>query len=276
MPNKLSQHQIDAFHRDGFLSPIDVMSEAEAAELRAALEEAEARWPDRLAGQGRNNAHLTLTCLDAVVHDPRIVDVIEDLLGPDLMVNATVLFIKEAHDPGFVSWHQDGRYMGLDPMTGVTAWLALSPSDLTSGCMRMIPGSHHGGILEHEDTFGEDNILTRGQQINGLDESKAVDLILRPGQMSLHNQQIAHASMPNRSDDRRIGFAIQSYLTPDVRQTLGRSLVQQVRGGPLPDHHEVYPRPQGDMTEQGLAHRDEMNGVYADILYNGAEKRRDY
>ncbi len=276
MPNRLTDDQIAAFHRDGFLSPIDVMPEAEAAEVRAALEAAEARWPDELAGQGRNNAHLTLRCLDALVHDPRIIEVIADLLGPDLLANVTVLFIKEPHDPGFVSWHQDGRYMGLEPMSGVTAWLALSPSNKTSGCMRMLPGSHEGGILEHEDTYGEDNILTRGQQIRGLDESKAVDLILRPGQMSLHNQQIAHASMPNKSDDRRIGFTIQSYLEPGVRQTLGPSLVQHVSGHPAPDHHRVMPRPQGDMTPEGIAARDEMNRVYSDILYHGAEKRRDF
>jgi hypothetical protein len=276
MPAILDQDQIDTFHRDGFLSPIDVMSEAEAATLRAALEDAETRWPDQLSGQGRNNAHMTLMCLDAVVHDPRITNVVSDILGPDLLVNATVLFIKEAHDPGFVSWHQDGRYMGLAPMTGVTAWLALSHSDQTSGCMRMLPGSHKGGLLDHEDTYGEDNILTRGQQIDGLDESRAVDLILRPGQMSLHNQEIAHASMPNRSDDRRIGFAIQSYLPPDVRQTLGPSLVQHVSGASAPAHHRVLPRPRGDMTPQGMAARDEMNSVYADILYHGAEKRRNY
>lgn len=276
MPNCLTPDQIAAFHRDGFLSPIDVMSEVEAGEIRAALEAAEARWPDQLSGQGRNNAHLTLTALDALVHDRRITDAIEDLLGPNLMVNATVLFIKEPHDPAFVSWHQDGRYMGLEPMTGVTAWIALSPSDRVSGCMRMLPGSHVDGIREHEDTYGEDNILTRGQEVRGLDETRAVDLILRPGQMSLHNQQVAHASMPNASDDRRIGFAIQSYLTPDVRQTLGRSLVQHVRGAPPPAHHEILPRPATDMTPEAIAARDDQNQVYADILYHGAEKRRDY
>ena len=273
---KLTSDQIAAFHRDGFLSPIDVMSEDEANEIRRALEAAEARWPEQLAGPGRNNAHLSLTCLDSLVHDPRVTDVVAEILGPDLLVNATVLFIKEPRDPGFVSWHQDGRYMGLEPMTGITAWIALSPSNLESGCMRMLPGSHSKGLVAHDDTYGADNILTRGQEIGGIDESKAVNLILRPGQMSLHNQQVAHASMPNNSNDRRIGFAIQSYLPPDVRQVLGRSLVQHVRGAPAPGHHEVIARPAGDMLPEAIAARDEMNSVYADILYHGAERRRDY
>lgn len=276
MTTALTDAQIAAFHRDGFLSPIDVMPEAEALEIRRALEDAEARWPEELSGQGRNNAHLTLRCLDRVVHDPRIVDVIRPLVGPDILVNATVLFIKEAHDPGFVSWHQDGRYMGFEPMAGVTAWLALSPSDQVSGCMRMLPGSHMDGIRVHEDTYGEDNILTRGQQISDLDESQAVDLVLRPGQMSLHNQQIAHASMPNRSDDRRIGFAIQSYMPPSMRQTLGRSLVAHVAGAPVTAPHEALPRPLADMSADAIAARDEANRVYADILYHGAEQRRNY
>lgn len=274
MPTVLTEDQITAYHHDGFLSPIDVMSEDEAAEIRASLEEAEARWPEGLAGQGRNNAHLVLGCLDRLVHDPRIVDVAEDIVGPDILVNATVLFIKEAHDPGFVSWHQDGRYMGYEPMTGVTAWLALSPATIESGCMRMLPGSHAGGMREHEDTYGADNILTRGQRINDLDETKAVDLVLRPGQMSLHNQQIAHCSMPNRSDDRRIGFAIQSYFSPDMRQVVGRSLVQHVRGRVPDAHHELLPRPAADMMPEGIAARDEANAAYADILYHGAERRR--
>ena len=128
--------------------------------------------------------------------------------------------------------------------------------------------------MEHEDTYGDDNILTRGQEIHGLDESKAVNLVLRPGQMSLHKQQIAHASMPNRSNDRRIGFVIQSYLSPDVRQTLGRSLVQHVRGAQPGAHHELLARPEIDMAPEAKKARDECNVVFADILYHGAERRR--
>ena len=201
MGKVLSVEEVAAFGRDGFLSPIDVFTEAEAAELRAELEAAEARWPEAFKGAARNNAHLNLTCLDKIVHAPVLLDAIEDLLGPDLLNYGTVLFIKEPQDPGFVSWHQDARYMGLEPHVGITAWVALSPSNEQSGCMQMIPGSH-SAILEHDDTFGADNILTRGQSVPDVDETNAVSLPLRPGQASFHHARVIHAPQPNRSSPR--------------------------------------------------------------------------
>jgi non-heme Fe2+,alpha-ketoglutarate-dependent halogenase len=113
MGKKLTAAQIEAFHRDGFVSPIDVFSEDEALRLRHALEEAERKWPEAFVGAQRNNAHLNITCLDEIAHNPTLVDAIEDLIGPNILNYGTVIFIKEPRDPGFVSWHQDARYMGL-------------------------------------------------------------------------------------------------------------------------------------------------------------------
>ena len=154
MGKKLTEQQIEDYKRDGFLFPVDIFSEAEAARLRAALEQAEAKWPEAFVGAARNNAHYNFTVLDEIVHSNDLLDAVEDLIGPDILNSGTVLFIKEARDPGFVSWHQDARYMGLEPHVGVTAWLALSPSIAESGCMRMIPGSHRDELHEHIDTFG--------------------------------------------------------------------------------------------------------------------------
>ena len=276
MGKKLTATQVASYEQDGFLSPVDIFSAAEAAGLRAALERAEARWPKALAGAARNNAHYNLTCLDRIAHDAGLLDAVEDLIGPDILNFGTVLFIKEAGDPGFVSWHQDARYMGLEPHVGVTAWVALSPSTPESGCMRMIPGSHRAGLRAHEDTFGEDNILTRGQEIRGLDEARAVDLLLRPGQASFHHPRTIHSSAPNRSHDRRIGFVIQSYLPPDVVQTRARTHAQLARGRDPFGNFDLAARPSEDMAPEDVAFRDRVNAVWADILYEGAEKRRDY
>ena len=112
----------------------------------------------------RNNTHLTLSVIDEIAHHPVILDAVEDIIGPDILVFGTVLFIKVSGDPGYVSWHQDATYMGLEPHDGVTAWLALSLSNAQSGCMTMLPRSGHGGIRRHTDTFADDNILTRGQE----------------------------------------------------------------------------------------------------------------
>ncbi len=114
MGKKLTNEQIEAFHRDGFVSPVDVFSEEEALRLRNELEAAEKKWPEAFKGAARNNAHLNLMCLDEIVHNSTLVDAIEDLIGPNILNYGSVLFIKEAGDPGFVSWHQDARYMRLD------------------------------------------------------------------------------------------------------------------------------------------------------------------
>ncbi len=275
MGKKLTDAQIEAFQRDGFVSPIDVFTEDEALRLRAELESAEAKWPEAFEGAARNNAHLNLTCLDEIVHNATLVDAVEDLIGPDILNYGTVLFIKEPLDPGFVSWHQDARYMGLEPHVGITAWVALSHSNEESGCMQMIPGSH-GEIKEHDDTFGEQNILTRGQEVQNVDDSTAVSLTLRPGQMSIHSARVIHSSQPNRSNDRRIGFVIQPYMPPHVRQTIKRSAVQLIRGNDPFGNFDLVGRPQVDMAPEDLAARDQVNQSWADILYDGAKKRRNY
>lgn len=277
MPKVLAQAQIDAYHRDGFLTPVTVMSEAEALGYRERLESAEAAWPEAMQGANRNNAHLNIAVLDELTHHPAILDAVEDILGPDLLICGTVLFIKEAGDPGFVSWHQDAKYMGLEPYEDATTiWLALSPSTPETGCMRMAPGTHQAGMRDHDDTYGEENILTRGQSVQDVDEASAVDLELRPGQMSFHNLAVVHASAPNTGADRRIGFVIQSILKPNVRQTKGETFVQVARGtDPLGNMTHIG-RPSVDMDPKDVAMRDRVNGLWSDILYHGADKRRDF
>lgn len=275
MRKKLSPAQIETFHRDGFVYPIDVFTEEEASQLRVELEAAEAKWPEAFHGAARNNAHLNLMCFDKIVHNETLVDAIEDLIGPDILNYGTVLFIKEPDDPGFVSWHQDARYMGLEPHAGITAWVALSHSNEQSGCMQMIPGSHNE-IKEHNDTFGEENILTRGQEIQDVDDSRAVSLTLRPGQMSIHSARVIHASQPNNSNDRRIGFVIQPYMPPQVKQTIKRTGAQLVRGTDSHRNFDHLDRPAIDMAAKDIAMRDQINKDWADILYDGAEQRRNF
>lgn len=276
MPNVLSTEEIEHYHRDGFLSPFTLFTPDEAAEIRRELEEAEERWPEALQGAGRNNAHLSLKCLDEIVHHPRLADAVEDLIGPNILAYGSVLFIKEPQDAGFVSWHQDCRYMGLEPHDcAVSVWIALTPSNATNGCMSMIPGSHTLGVLEHDDTFGANNILTRGQSIEGVDESQAVDLILEPGQLSFHHMRTVHGSKPNRSADRRIGFTIQPYMKPEMRQVISPTMAQLVRGQDDHGNFELAPRPTVSMAQEGLAHRDRNNAQWTEILYHGAETRRN-
>lgn len=277
MPKILTESQIQEYHETGFLSPIDVMSEDEALSYKARLEEAEAKYPEHIHAENRNNAHLSFVFLDELAHHPVVLDVVEDLLGVDFTLWASVLFIKEPSSSSYVSWHQDATYMGMNKNTFLTPWIALSPSNLETGCMSMIPGSHHNHIVEHEDTFAEDNILTRGQRVNNIDESQAVHLILKPGQMSVHHCEVVHGSQPNNSSQRRIGFALQSYMQHDVRQTIGLNQWMHCRGEKRRDEDLVeLRRPRYDLDPLSMADREAASKNYADILYNGAKQRRLY
>ena len=270
----LSDGQVEKFHNDGFLSPINVFSINEASELKDKLEDAEKFWPEAFSASARNNAHLNFEFLDSIVHNKNLLDAVEDILGPNILAYASTLFIKEPRDPGFVSWHQDGKYMGLSENIGITAWVALSEANGESGCMSMIPGSHEK-MLAHKDTFGKDNILTRGQEVQNVDAGKAVETPLRPGQASFHCPTVIHGSQPNRSEHRRIGFAIQTYIPTNVKSIHGRASAQLVRGIDTFGHFDLLQRPKRDMEEAQVTTRDRGNKEYADILYLGAKKTRN-
>ena len=223
MTGSLSSTEVSAFAEDGFLAPISIMEADEADKLRVRLETVERQADDDLplADFRRTNAHLVFTVVDELVHDGRILDAIESLLGPDLLIWDSDLIIKEPNTPGFISWHQDLRYMGIEPLESLTAWLALTPATGDMGCMRFLPGSHRHGLFEHVDTHADKNLLTRGQTVTqGIDEATAVAGPLLAGQMSIHHGLALHASEPNHSGRRRIGLAMR-FLRPTARQTLG-------------------------------------------------------
>lgn len=276
MPKFLSQNQVNDFREAGFLSPIDVMSEDQALSYRQRLEAAESDYPQELNAENRNNAHLSFCFLDELAHHPLVLDVVEDLIGADFSLWGSVLFIKERSSPHYVSWHQDATYMGITPHDFVTPWIALSPSNLESGCMSMIPGSHRRQLQNHEETFAEDNILTRGQSIKDVNESLAVNLILRPGQMSVHHAEIIHGSRPNLSDQRRIGYALQAFMPSPARQVIGENYWLPVQGKDWHDDSIRLSRPKEDMDAEGVANRKLANDNWANILYQGAEQKRAY
>ena len=112
--------------------------------------------------------------------------------------------MKEPEQKGFISWHQDARYIGLEPFNWVTAWLALSDVTTENGCMYMWEGSHHAGQRDHVDTYGKDNLLTRGQTVMDVPEDITVPIELRPGQLSLHHPWVVHGSGHNTSKHRRL------------------------------------------------------------------------
>jgi non-heme Fe2+,alpha-ketoglutarate-dependent halogenase len=265
----LTQDQIAAYRRDGYLAPVQVMGEAEAQVLRGRLETIEAGMGGPLRGDLRHKAHLLFPFLAELIRHPAILDAVEDLLGPDLLCWNTNFFIKEAETPSFVSWHQDSTYWGLSAPDVCTAWVALTPSNADNGAMAVIPATHTRDQIPHRDTFDRHNLLTRGQEVAvEVDEAEAVPLVLRPGEMSLHHVRLVHGSPPNPSLDRRIGFAIR-YIPTSIHQLEGTDSATLVRGEDRFHYFELEPRPQRDMQDDMLALHRRLTERAAQILYKG-------
>jgi non-heme Fe2+,alpha-ketoglutarate-dependent halogenase len=270
----LTPEQISQYRTEGWVAPIDVFSTEQTAGLLEEFERAEASVPEYLHAENRNNAHLQFPFLCELALNEVIVDAARSLVGDNMVLWSTVLFVKEPDNVGFVSWHQDANYMGMDSDNFVTAWLGLTPSNADNGCVAVIPRTHLSGQADHEDHFEEDNILTRGQTVAGVDPAEAVNLVLEPGQMSLHHPWLVHGSRPNKSDARRIGLAMQSYMGPDVHATRGEHHVLHVAGAPVPPGFIESSQPVSATDAAAIATREAANKALADVLYYGAEKRR--
>jgi ectoine hydroxylase-related dioxygenase (phytanoyl-CoA dioxygenase family) len=273
MPKSLSNAALEAYRNDGSYFPLAALSSNEVAHVRTCLEEHETKTGGPLQGNFRHKAHLLFTWVDELVHHPKIVDAAEDVLGPNLLCWTTNFFIKEANSAGFVSWHQDAFYWGLNKDTVMTAWVALTPANLKNGCMKFLPGSQTEDHLQHVDTFHKDNLLSRGQEIAvKVDTDNTVDCILNPGEMSLHHVKLVHGSEPNRSNDRRIGLAIR-YIPTDVRQLKVRDSATLVRGVDRDGNFDHEPRPRRDLDENALAAHADAVGRQVKALYSGTDKQ---
>lgn len=266
------QIQID-YQQDGFCFPLEVMSRQQAGAYRAQLEVAEVEIEARnMERRGQlNHMHVVLRFANEIVRNDRILDAVEALIGPDIMVWGSTFFIKEPNTAGFVSWHQDLRYWGLEDSDAmVSAWLALGPVNQANGCMRFIPGSHHKGLAEHEDHFDAENFLYRGQRAQvEIDESSAVQVELEPGQMSLHHGYLLHASAPNLSAQRRIGLTM-NFIAPRNRQVVAsRDYAMLVRGEDRYGHFEALPAPESDLSDSALEWHRRMLAAHDEASYQG-------
>jgi ectoine hydroxylase-related dioxygenase (phytanoyl-CoA dioxygenase family) len=217
MPVHLTPTQVDAYDRDGFVFPIDVLSPEEVRSFRSELEDWERQRGAPIDFPEKSKSYLLFNWADQLVHHPTILDAVEDVIGPDILVYHSTLFLKEANTPAYVRWHQDSPYFYLSPHLHVTAWVALSDASIAAGCMQVLPGSHEWGVFEHDDKPEPMNMIRRGQGISDrFDNTQGTFIPVGPGQMSLHHTDLVHASGGNTTDDRRLGFAI-SYIPAHVK-----------------------------------------------------------
>mgnify|MGYP001198863499 CR=1 FL=1 len=274
--SKLSDQQINSYNEKGYISPIDVFSAKEAKEIRDEIERIEKKWPKFLEGLGRNYVHIISPIFNKACLKKKMLDAVESIIGKNILICGTTLFIKNANEKGFVSFHQDAKYIGLEPYNWVTAWIAVTDSNEENGCMRMWPGSHNSHLKKHSQKFDENNLLTRGQTIENVPIDEIKPVILEAGQMSLHHPAVVHGSGLNKSSDRRIGFVIQSYIGTDVKQVLGKMYTQLARGKDSFNYHESATRSLELMNEKNILLRKKANEELSKIFYSGAKKVGKY
>ena len=258
------------YNRDGFITPIDIISKEEAQALRMDLETAELELsdnPEKLALLKAYPDRL-LPLFDRLTRNEKLVSAASAVLGPDLMVWSAGLFIKEKRSSKIVSWHQDLTYWGLDDVAETTCWVALSTANENSGCMKFVPGSHQTKIVPHVDTYSEDNLLSRGQEIAvDVDENTAVVAALVAGQASMHHGLVFHSSGPNTTGDRRIGSAIR-YIKPSMKQDTGdRPLVSLVSGRDLFGNFKIADAPRGRLLEEDFEQCRQDKALKQRLLY---------
>ncbi len=211
----------ETYARDGVLPRVDVYTKDEIDGFRTQFDELEAREGKENCQIGLQARHMDEPFIWELSTDDRVLDVMQAVMGEDVLLLSTHIFCKypEKDPKSFVAWHQDITYWGLEPPEAHTAWIAIDYSDVENGCMRVIPGSHTEGIAPHAKSEAVGNLLSINQEIpdEHIDDSKAIHLILDAGQMSVHDGQVFHASMPNRSDRRRCGLTVR-FIPPYVKQ----------------------------------------------------------
>ena len=270
--SSLTNNQIKHYYDTGYVSPIEVLTKDEAKEIKEEIETIEKKWPSELNGLGRNYIHLISPVFDKICHNPKILDAVESVIGKNILICGTTLFVKNPNEEGFVSFHQDAKYIGLEPHNWVTAWVAVTDANEENGCMRMWSGSHKDDLKYHNQKFDENNLLTRGQTVENVPINETKPIILKSGQMSLHHPKIVHGSGVNKSKDRRIGFVIQSYIGTNVDQVLGKMYVQLARGKDEYNYHKYVKRPLKLMGEEDILMKKKANEELSKIFYSGSDK----
>ena len=215
---KLSDQELLKYQSDGFVVPDFRFPESRVKELRVAM--------DRLIDNNPNtrpeqlvSAHTAKRSEEGVAgdpiffelaRDPAILDMVEQLIGPDIVMWGCQVFCKPGGDGMEVPMHQDGHYWPIDPLATCTAWIAVDDSTAENGCMRVVPGSHRSqSLLKHTKEDRTDVVLNRRVAEDEFDATRAVDIELSAGQLSLHDVYLVHGSNANRSTRRRAGIAIR-------------------------------------------------------------------
>ncbi len=263
MPRVLTDAQLRDYRRDGFVFPLDCISPEEAAGYLKIMEDYERESGESVSQRFRVRAVLAYRWLLDLARHPQVAGALQDAIGPNVILFLSGIWSKEPGGSRFVSYHQDGAYNPFDRNTGATVWLAFTDATPEMGNIRMIPGSHRQGVIAHDENYDEGNLLSRGQTVPGVDESKAVDMPLRAGQFSLHHEMVVHGSGPNDSDRRRLGISF-ACVPAEAKPLSGPNTGVLIAGENKPGHWVLNREPAFDLDPVGLAELDAVQRAYRD------------
>jgi non-haem Fe2+, alpha-ketoglutarate-dependent halogenase len=267
MTKVLTGSQVQSFRDNGFLSPVPAMSVERAHGYRERFEKLEARVTD--IKKMKTKSHLLCPWVLEIAEDPHILDIFEDLIGPNIRCWSMAWRVKKADGQTFAGWHQDSAYGAAIPV--VLGALALSDCGTSNGCLRGIPGSHKWGILKHEESDDPRSILARGQYISTpFDESAAVDFALKPGEMAMFDNSLVHGSSTNFGPDRRFLLLVEmlpTWATPPRH----RQSTMLLRGVDTYGNFDDEPRPDGEWTEQALANWAHVVEARAKLIFEDSK-----
>jgi ectoine hydroxylase-related dioxygenase (phytanoyl-CoA dioxygenase family) len=277
MPGSLSDDAVRSFREHGYWFPHTVLAREEAARTAAAVLDFAAsdvpqRYPDPQNQLYLLKAYLLFDWADRIAHAPALLDAVESLIGPDLLLWSAGVFWKAPRSGSFVSWHQDATHYELDdPEGAVRVWVALTPATTANGTMTFVPGGHRLGQVRHVDRWAEGELLSRGETMDvAVDERAAVPVVIGPGEASFHHLYMPHASGANASDAPRVNY-VMTFVDPKVRPRVGPDSALLVRGADRHGHFEREPRTTQFFGAAALRnHRRYMAMRYA-ILFRGAK-----
>jgi ectoine hydroxylase-related dioxygenase (phytanoyl-CoA dioxygenase family) len=219
---QLHPDEIAHYHSQGYVVPRFTLPQPQVAQMRQALDELIRRNPgvrpeklvsahvEGTGGADNGEGVQGVSAFLDLARDPQIVELVSGVIGDDVILWGCHVFCKPAGEGYETPWHQDGHYWPIRPLANCTVWVALEDSDTGNGCLRVIPGSHADRAL-HDHLHEDRSDLTLNQRLapGTFDEATAVDIELKPGQMSLHDVYMIHGANPNRSQRRRTGVALR-------------------------------------------------------------------
>ncbi len=255
------------YARDGCAGPFRVLHDEAAAEILARLDQVREEDVAPVRHPWFYKSYLLFTWMNDLVREPAILDAVMPFVGPDIMVMSADIWRKIPGETRHISFHQDAGYWSLDPLDITTAWLALTPATSENGCMTFALGTHKLRLVEHDNTYAPDNMLSHGQTARiDLDSFRKVASELQPGEMSLHHALLAHGSGPNATDQPRVGICIR-YLPGRIRQTGAPPISAMIVRGQHHGNLSLEDPPDRDLSPQAIAQHTRLLEPHADTRY---------